>query len=193
MHNTVSNSFFYFLYMAPFNHESDLNTLLTGLGLIRDLTGGQLEGASLGSSLITFRPGVLQQGYYVADTKTAGAVCLLAQISLPVALFSPGPVSLQLQGGTNCDMAPQIDEFTEILLPNLKKFGVNFEFEVVRKGFFPKGGGEVNFFINPVKMLHPIMMTDPGRIERIYGWSFCAGNLPLRQGGRWNFYKLFNN
>jgi len=153
---------------------------LTGLGLIRDLTGGHLEGVSLGSSLITFRPGVLKQGEYFADTKTAGAVCLLGQISLPVALFSPGPVSLQLRGGTNCDMAPQIDEFTEILLPNLRNFGVNFEFEVVRKGFFPKGGGEVNFFVNPVRMLKPIMMTDPGTIEKIYGWSFCAGSLPLK-------------
>merc|ERR1712098_476573 len=25
-----------------------------------------------------------------------------------------------------------------------------------------------------------IMMTDPGTIEKIYGWSFCAGSLPLK-------------
>ena len=35
-------------------------------------------------------------------------------------------------------MAPQIDEFTEIFLPNIAKFGFEFEFEVVRKGFYPK-------------------------------------------------------
>merc|ERR1719312_1272348 len=153
---------------------------VSGLSLIRDLTGGQLDGCVLGSSLITFRPGQLQAGDYSADTKTAGAVCLLGQISLPCAIFGPGPVTLNLRGGTNCDMAPQIDEFTEILLPNLRNFGVNFEFEVVRKGFFPKGGGEVNFFVNPIRMLKPIMMTDPGTIEKIYGWSFCAGSLPLK-------------
>merc|ERR1711976_575466 len=89
-------------------------------------------------------------------------------------------MSLNLRGGTNCDMAPQIDELTEILLPNLERIGVNFEFDVVRKGFFPKGGGEVNLYINPVKMLKPINLTDPGTIDKIYGWSFCAGNLPVR-------------
>ena len=35
-------------------------------------------------------------------------------------------------------MAPQIDEFTEIFLPNVSKFGFSFEFEVVKKGFFPE-------------------------------------------------------
>ena len=152
----------------------------SGLELVRDLSRGHLEGASLGSSEVVLRPGPLEAGNFAADTHTAGAVCLLAQISLPCAVFAPGPVSLNLRGGTNCDMAPQIDEFTEILLPNLHKFGVNFEYEVVRKGFMPRGGGIVNFFVNPVKQLRPISMTDPGTIEKIYGWSFCAGNLPLR-------------
>ena len=52
-------------------------------------------------------------------------------------LLSP-QVCLNLKGGTNADMAPQIDEFTEIFLPNIAKFGFEFEFEVVRKGFYPK-------------------------------------------------------
>jgi len=153
---------------------------LSGLGLIRDLTGGELEGADLGSPLITLRPGPVRSGVFSADTRTAGAVCLLGQISLPCAVFSPGPVTLELRGGTNTDMAPQIDEFTEILAPNLEKFGVKFEFEVVRKGFFPKGGGLVKLFINPIKSLSPITLTDPGTIEQIYGWSFCSGNLPVK-------------
>ena len=153
---------------------------LSGLTLMRDLTGGQLEGAALSSAEIRFRPGQIKAGQFSADTKTAGAVCLLAQISVAPAIFSPGPVSLSLAGGTNTDMAPQIDEYTEILLPNIRRFGINFEYEVVRKGFFPSGGGKVNLFINPVKELKPVCMTDPGQITAITGWSFCAGNLPLR-------------
>ena len=152
----------------------------SGLCLIRDLTRGQLEGATIGSGEVSLRPGPLSPGHFTADTQTAGAVCLLAQISLPCAVFAPGPVSLDLKGGTNCDMAPQIDEFTEILLPNLKKFGVTVEYDVVRKGFFPQGGGNVNFFIKPIKTLQPVIMKDPGKVEKIYGWSFVAGNLPLR-------------
>jgi len=153
---------------------------LTGLTLVRDLTGGKLDGGEFGSVEVSFRPGQLRSGQFSADTKSAGAVCLLAQVSLPCTLFSPGMVSLNLRGGTNAMMAPQIDEYTEIFLPNISKFGFEFEFEVVRKGFFPKGGGEVNFFQKPVKQLKPISMTDPGVVDSIMGWSFTAGNLPLR-------------
>eukprot|EP00092_Neocalanus_flemingeri_P019123 GFUD01020714.1.p1 GENE.GFUD01020714.1~~GFUD01020714.1.p1 ORF type:complete len:405 (+),score=120.76 GFUD01020714.1:115-1329(+) len=153
---------------------------LTGLTLVRDLAGGRLDGGEFGSVEITFRPGQLRCGQFSADTRTAGAVCLLAQVAVPCTLFAPSLVSLNLRGGTNAQMAPQIDEYTEIFLPNISKFGFEFEFEVVRKGFFPKGGGEVNFFLKPVKQLKPITMTDPGVVESIYGWSFAAGNLPLR-------------
>jgi RNA 3'-terminal phosphate cyclase (ATP) len=73
---------------------------------------------------------------------------------------------LNLKGGTNADMAPQIDEFTEVCIPNLAHFGLKLEYEVVRKGFFPKGGGEVNFFVDPVKSLRPIHLMDPGKVRR---------------------------
>ena len=53
---------------------------LSGMGLVRDITGGQLEGASPGSSMITFRPGQIRSGDFSADIKTAGAVCLLGSV-----------------------------------------------------------------------------------------------------------------
>ena len=39
--------------------------------------------------------------------------------------------ALNLKGGTNADMAPQVDEFTEVFLQNLKHFGPNVEFEEI--------------------------------------------------------------
>ena len=38
-------------------------------------------------------------------------------------------VVLNLRGGTNADMAPQIDEFTEVFLANLRHFGPIVEYE----------------------------------------------------------------
>lgn len=37
------------------------------------------------------------------------SVGLLLQVSLPCALFAEGPSELCLKGGTNAEMAPQID------------------------------------------------------------------------------------
>jgi len=153
---------------------------LTGITIVRDLTGGTLTGGHMSSTEITFIPGPIRGGNIAADTKSAGAVCLLAQTAVPCALFAPEPIVLNLRGGTNADMAPQIDEFTEIFLPNFTKFGADFEYEVVKKGFFPKGGGEVNLFVNPVRHINPIDMMDPGKVTSVTGWCFVAGSLPMK-------------
>lgn len=62
------------------------------------------------------------------------SVPLLLQIALPAALFSDRTTILNLSGGTNCEMAPQIDFTTEIFRPNLEKFGATFDFELSRRG-----------------------------------------------------------
>ncbi len=45
---------------------------MTGLRLLADLCKGSLEGADVGSSEVTFHPGKLAGGNFIADTKTAG-------------------------------------------------------------------------------------------------------------------------
>ena len=147
--------------------------------MVRDITAGQLTGGLLGSTEVSFHPGRIQGGEYSADTRSAGAVCLLAQVALPCAIYAPSKVFLNLKGGTNTNMAPQIDEFTKVFLPNIAKFGFKFDFEVVRKGFFPKGGGEVNFSLSPVHQLAAIDMTEVGEVMEVRGWSFSAGSLPV--------------
>jgi len=44
--------------------------------MIRDLCDGQLEGAEIGSTEITFTPEKIKGGVHTADTKTAGYVSL---------------------------------------------------------------------------------------------------------------------
>ena len=39
--------------------------------------------------------------------------------------------------------APQIDYFLHIFCPILKKFGVEFESQLIRRGYYPVGRGEV--------------------------------------------------
>jgi RNA 3'-terminal phosphate cyclase (ATP) len=57
-----------------------------------------------------------------ASVTTGGLICdtvfrsigLLIQVALPCILFSNGITTLKLRGGTNADMAPQIDYTTEV-------------------------------------------------------------------------------
>lgn len=92
-----------------------LNTWIsTGLYLVRDICQGTLEGALVDSSSITFHPGNVLASNFVADTRTAGSTSLLLQVALPCLLYAPAESSMVLKGGTNCEMAPQIDYMTQV-------------------------------------------------------------------------------
>ncbi|KAK2183330.1 hypothetical protein NP493_315g03064 [Ridgeia piscesae] len=153
---------------------------LVGLQLINDLCQGQLEGDEQGSTEITLFAENITSGSFMVDVKTAGSVCLLMQSSLPCILYASGPVSLTLKGGTNADMAPQIDFQTMVLRPVMERFGVKFDCEIIKRGYFPKGGGEVVVKCSPVKSLQPIDMTEFGSVTKTYGRAFVAGNIPMR-------------
>ncbi|KAI1891929.1 hypothetical protein AGOR_G00148770 [Albula goreensis] len=153
---------------------------LSGLELVRDMTGGNLEGAMVGSTEISLTPSKIKGGNHIADTQTAGSVGLLLQVSLPCALFADGPSELCLKGGTNAEMAPQIDYTVKVFKPIMEKFGVHFDCDVKMRGYYPKGGGEVVVKVNPVKELSPISMTERGNITKIYGRAFVAGVLPFK-------------
>uniref|UniRef100_A0A673IWD3 RNA 3'-terminal phosphate cyclase n=1 Tax=Sinocyclocheilus rhinocerous TaxID=307959 RepID=A0A673IWD3_9TELE len=141
---------------------------LSGLELVRDMCNGNLEGATVGSTEIMLTPGKIKGGNHIADTQTAGSVGLLMQISLPCALFAQGPSELCLKGGTNAEMAPQID------------YTSSNQSRRDSEGYYPKGGGEVVLKVNPVKELSPINLTERGNITKIYGRAFVAGVLPFK-------------
>ncbi|KAJ0173921.1 hypothetical protein K1T71_010067 [Dendrolimus kikuchii] len=153
---------------------------LKGIELVADMCKARLKGAEIGSTEIEFTPGKIHGGHYIADTKTAGSVSLLLQVALPCALLADGPVILNLKGGTNADMAPQFDYMTEVFKYTLIRFGANFNFSLHRRGYFPKGGGHVTIDINPVRKFNSVNITQPGTVSKIYGWSFVAGNLPIK-------------
>ncbi len=48
------------------------------------------------------------------------------------------------------------------------------------RGFFPKGNGEVELTINPVRELSCVNLTDFGKLAQIHGKAFVAGSLPIK-------------
>jgi RNA 3'-terminal phosphate cyclase (ATP) len=154
------------------------------------LCGGILTGDTLNSLEIHYQPAVLPsdmtegERYLTGDIGTAGSICLLLQAALPCALFaSRAPCRLVLKGGTNATLAPQYDYWERVFWPTLRdRCELPFdqvEATVRRRGYFPRGGGEVHVFIKPLTSpLKPIQLTDRGDLSEIYIRSFHAGNLP---------------
>lgn len=143
---------------------------------VADLTGGRVEGLRIGSTTIEFRPGPVRSGRFVIDAGTAGSTTLMLQSLLPVASFAGGEVELELRGGTNNPMAPPVEYVTEVLLPALRTMGVQAEVQLVRRGFYPRGGGVVRARVRPVSRLRPIEVVEGRPVGvRVFAYS-C--NLP---------------
>lgn len=104
---------------------------------------------------------------------------MLLQIALPLLLFSRDtsePSTLTLKGGTNASLAPQIDYTEHVLFPFLRThFGANVQLDVRRRGYFPKGGGELSVSVSPGGKLRSASVMERGAVRRIGGISHCAG------------------
>ncbi|THH31767.1 hypothetical protein EUX98_g2424 [Antrodiella citrinella] len=161
---------------------------VAGLRLASEICSGSLTGCELGSTAIEFRPGLVDPFQkYLADPKTAGSITLLLQIALPCLLFSKGHthepgdsesvVDLTLRGGTNATYAPQIDWTEHVFFPFLQRhLRLEPRFAIRKRGYFPKGGGEVHFTISPVVgPLPAFTLISRGNIISIKGKAWVAG------------------
>ncbi|MCX8203374.1 MAG: RNA 3'-terminal phosphate cyclase [Nitrososphaeria archaeon] len=143
---------------------------------VAELTGGRVEGLRVGSMEVAFYPSAPRSGRFVVDAGTAGSTTLMLQSLLPVTAFATGPVELELRGGTNNPMAPPVEYLNWVLMPALRRMGVRAEIELVRRGFYPRGGGIVRARVEPVRRLRPIDV-ETGRVVRAKVFAYSC-NLP---------------
>ena len=137
------------------------------------------EGLRLGSDRIVFRPQMPVARDIRADVGTAGSVALVLQAWLPVALMAGG--SLTITGGTEVDRSPTTDYLEQVLFRVLASHGAKIRTEILKRGYYPEGGGEVRVSVEASR-LSPITFQDekPGSC----GIISCSSNLPDHVAGR---------
>jgi RNA 3'-terminal phosphate cyclase (ATP) len=131
----------------------------------------RVMGNTPGSDRLSFTPGSIMRRDISVDVGTAGSIPLVLQAWLPVALVKGG--SLQVQGGTEVQFSPTIDYFTEVFLPALGPAGAGVEVDVVRRGYYPAGGGVVRVAVEPAGCPR-IAARDTGKC----GIRSCSSGLP---------------
>jgi len=150
---------------------------VTAIDAVAKLCGGEVAGLAVGSSTIEFRPGVLVPGRFSFDVGTAGSVTLILQALLPVAAAAGGPVRVRLVGGTDVRWSPPIDYFGRVFLPLVRRLGAHVDVEVLRRGYYPRGGGIVEVAIEPTQSWSSFVRGEGLEIQRVRGIAH-ASNLP---------------
>jgi RNA 3'-phosphate cyclase len=149
---------------------------VAAVNAVAALCAGRAYGAVPGSLEVSFAPGRLRGGAHRFDKGTAGSIALLLQALLPVMLAAGDPVEATVTGGTDVRGAPPIDYLFEVLLRLLARAGATTVAATHRRGYYPRGGGEVRLAVQPVR-LRPLTLVDSGRPVSIRGISHAA-NLP---------------
>lgn len=145
------------------------------IAIAREMTDAVVEGSFHGSTEVTFSPGPIKQGNYAINMGTAGSITIALQSILPIAAYAPGPVKLDLTGGTDVKWSPPFDYFANITVPAIGRFGFRVEPELIARGYFPAGGGRVQVRTTPAR-LNGIELVEP-RDDPISGVS-ASSRLP---------------
>jgi len=139
------------------------------------LCDADVKGAHIGSQEIWFHPREINGGYVRAEIGTAGSIPMLIMTVLPICIYAREPVNLQIsKGGTDVSHSPTINYLRYVLIPVLKRMGLEATIEVHRYGYYPKGMGEVTVKTQPCRRLKPLRLERFGSIREIGGISICT-------------------
>jgi RNA 3'-phosphate cyclase len=149
------------------------------------LCNAKIEGAKLGSRELWFSPGEICGGNIEATIETAGSIPMLLLATLPICLFAQNPVRLQvMKGGTDTTHAPTINYIRYVLLPMLRRMGIEAEITVEKYGYYPKGMGRATLTVKPNCDLKPVRLEDFGVLETVKGISVCTFLADRQVAGR---------
>lgn len=155
---------------------------LKAVEAVTRLCQGSLEGGTVGSRELVFRPGRLPQGGSFAwDIGTAGSTTMLTLALLPLAAFASRPHTFRLTGGLFQDFAPSAFHLQHALLPLLRRMGLQADLRMLRPGYVPSGGGHLELTTEPVTgALRPLHLLERHGALRYWGLSL-ASHLHQRQ------------
>lgn len=139
-----------------------LRQQLTGVEAATQIGLAETDGATLGSTSVTFCPKKIVPGDYTFSVGTAGSATLVLQTVLPALMVADGPSTLILEGGTHNSMAPPFEFLEKTFLPILNRMGPAVSVELERPGFYPAGGGRFTVKIEPTAKLTPIEIVERG-------------------------------
>lgn len=152
---------------------------------LEELCSAKTEGAELGSSYLKYLPEKIRPQTLSINIGTAGSITLLLQSLLIPSIFADSKVRLKITGGTDVNWSPQFDYLNNVIIPQLKKYA-DIEVSLIKRGYYPKGGGKVDVKIKPkfnlesIKEAPKINLTEQYNLIQIKGISHAS--LDLQKG-----------
>jgi RNA 3'-terminal phosphate cyclase (ATP) len=151
---------------------------LTAVQAATAIGAAEVDGAGAGSKSLLFQPQTIRGGDYRFAIGTAGSCTLVLQTVLPALLAAGVEARLHLSGGTHNPLAPPADFLQRAYLPLLRRMGIDIEMNLLRHGFYPAGGGELELRMGAGCQLQPLHLLDRGELRQADAEALIAA-LPV--------------
>ncbi|MHA7733411.1 RNA 3'-terminal phosphate cyclase [Nitrosopumilus sp. S6] len=122
---------------------------LTAIKILKKISDSKVIGDEIGSTELKFIPGEIKSSKLFEDVGTAGSISLILQILIPIVSISQNKLELSIKGGTDVQWSPTMYYTQHVLKEAYSRMGIKFSFELKKRGYYPKGNGEINLEINP--------------------------------------------
>jgi len=142
------------------------NQHMTAVLAAAGISRAQVIGNNLGSTSLEFMPKLVNPGRYSFDIGTAGSTALVLQSVLPALMLANGKSQVTIKGGTDNKWAPTMGYMQHVYIPVLSKLGVQVNLHVRLRGFYPRGGGEIQVAVEGGVPLRPVALGERGDFER---------------------------
>ena len=125
---------------------------LTAIKILQKIAKADVIGDRIGSTELKFIPGNIESLELIEDVKTAGSISLILQVLIPVVSISQKKLSLIIKGGTDVLWSPSMDYTQHVLKEAYSRIGIEFSIKIIKRGYYPKGNGEVRLEVYPSKI-----------------------------------------
>ncbi len=156
---------------------------LLGLKALTELSSSSLSSCGIGSEAISITPNTTNEVKNIIhiNISTAASIGLLLQ---PIQIASLGfkkfeKIEIFLKGGgTFGKWAPSINYLQEVTYKLFEKSGLKIEIDILKHGFYPKGGAQLKCVIYPTRgIIKPINLIELGNIDLIQGEIIITNQL----------------
>lgn len=136
---------------------------------IKELCNGEVKDLEINSQRLEFIPGKFKGGKYKFDIGTAGSITLAFQACILASLKTSEKINIQIKGGTDVKWAPSWNYFQNIFIPILQKTGYIVNSKLIKRGYYPKGGGIAEITINPIQKLNQLKFEKIQEFKKVNG------------------------
>jgi|Deesub1362A_J573_1020465.scaffolds.fasta_scaffold00008_272 RNA 3'-terminal phosphate cyclase (ATP) len=140
---------------------------LSSLKILQMIFGGSIEGLRIGSTEVVIRLDGPKPGRLTYDIGTAGSISLVMQSLVPALVLADSESEITLIGGTDVKWSPTIDYMRYVYTSIIKKFGPVIHIDVLKRGYYPVGGGKVRLRVVPSGMLDRVKLLDRGGLDEV--------------------------